>query len=372
MNLGDEHATFKTTIEQTTRKHPMKQTTLKEKMRPLTSRIQSGAAACSVGRAGMLLLLVCVTATASAQSGIYQPLTLAQAQQDAAGTTGSAAPAQAGQVKTADAPGEAHHGKSADEVARELANPAGSLASLTFKNQFRIYDGDLPDADDQWNYTLLFQPVFPFPLGETSSGGKANFYARPAFPIVFDQPVPTVRNGNFGYDKVTGLGDIGFDLMYGVTEKSGIVWAFGMVGTLPTASDNRIAGKQLRLGPEALFLKIEKWGMYGVFPSQQWNVTGWSDQSYANTQIQPVFRVLPGGGWSISTQPIMNYDWNADQWNIPLNLTVSKTVHAGKTPLKVEVEFNYYVERPDVFASKFMVGLNLTPVVPNFINNLFH
>jgi len=301
--------------------------------------------------------------TAQAQSPYYRPLTLAPA--DSAGESG-------GGGAVAHAPGEAHHGKTANEVARELANPAGSLASLTFKNQFRIYDGDLPDADDQWNYTLLFQPVFPFPLGETSSGGKANFYARPAFPIVFDQPVPTVRNGNFGYDKVTGLGDIGFDLMYGVTEKSGIVWAFGMVGTLPTASDNRIAGKQLRLGPEALFLKIEKWGMYGVFPSQQWNVTGWSDQSYANTQIQPVFRVLPGGGWSISTQPIMNYDWNADQWNIPLNLTVSKTVHAGKTPLKVEVEFNYYVERPDVFASKFMVGLNLPPVVPNFINNLFH
>ena len=57
---------------------------------------------------------------------------------------------------------EAHHGKSADQVAKDLANPNNSLANLTFKNQFRWFKGDLPGADDQNSYTLLFQPVFPF------------------------------------------------------------------------------------------------------------------------------------------------------------------------------------------------------------------
>ena len=35
---------------------------------------------------------------------------------------------------------------------------------------------------------------------------------------------------------------------------------------------SELAGKQLRLGPEALFAKFEKWGLYGIFPSHQWNV----------------------------------------------------------------------------------------------------
>ena len=87
-------------------------------------------------------------------------------------------------------------GKSADEVAKELANPNNSLASLTFKNQYRWYTGDLPDADDQSNYTLLFQPVFPFSMGTSASGGKGNLFVRPAFPILFDQPVPTSHNPN--------------------------------------------------------------------------------------------------------------------------------------------------------------------------------
>jgi len=70
--------------------------------------------------------------------------------------------------------------KSADEIAKELANPNNSLASLTFKNQFRWYAGDLPNADDQGNYTLLFQPAFPFALETAASGGKANLFIRPA------------------------------------------------------------------------------------------------------------------------------------------------------------------------------------------------
>ena len=54
--------------------------------------------------------------------------------------------------------------KSADEIARELANPNTALASLTFKNTFTRYDGRLPDANSETGFTTLFQPSLPFPL----------------------------------------------------------------------------------------------------------------------------------------------------------------------------------------------------------------
>jgi len=258
--------------------------------------------------------------------------------------------------------------KSADEVAKELANPNNSLASLTFKNQYRWYTGDLPGADDQDNYTLLFQPVFPFPLDPTASGGKPNIFVRPAFPILFNQPVPVATNGQSDWDEVSALGDIGFDLAYGVTEKNGLLWAVGMVGTLPTATDSAVAGKQLRLGPEALFAQFQKWGVWGLFPSHQWDVSGWGDTYFSTSQLQLFLKFLPGGGWNIGTAPIMNYDWRSNEWTIPLNLAVSKTHMFGKTPVKLEVELNYYVEQPDAFGPEWMLGFNITPVVPNFIN----
>ena len=61
------------------------------------------------------------------------------------------------------------------------------------------------------------------------------------------------------------------------------------------------------------------------------------------------------------------YNWNGDQWTVPLNMAVGKTVMMGKTPVKLQLEVNYYVEKPDAFGPEWMIGLNITPVVPNFI-----
>lgn len=259
--------------------------------------------------------------------------------------------------------------KSTDEIARELSNPNNSLASLTFRNQFRTYTGDLPDADEQSNYTLLFQPVFPFSLGAGEGGRKANLFIRPAIPLLVEQPV--FDAGKNGFDGVTALGDIGFDTAYGVTEKTGFIWAVGMVGTLPTATNPAVAGKQLRLGPEMLVAKFEEWGVYGIFPSHQWNVAGWSDQAFSTTTLQLFLKYLPGGGWNVGTAPIMYYDWQNDAWTVPLQLVASKTVMFGTVPVKLEGEVNYYVAQPDAFGPKWMFALNITPVVPNIIEKWF-
>jgi len=255
--------------------------------------------------------------------------------------------------------------KSVDEVARELANPNSSLATLTLKNQYRWYTGDLPGADNQDNYTMLFQPVFPLSMPKDDNGNARNVFFRPAFPILFDQPVPRVENGALDWDGVTALGDIGFDIAYGVSAKSGFIWAVGMVGTLPTATDSDVAGRQLRLGPEFILAKFEKWGLYGIFPSHQWNVTGWSDESFNTTQFQPVLQFLLGDGWNAGSAPIGNYNWESSEWTIPINLNVSKTVLLGKTPWKFELEANYYVEQPDAFGPQWMIGFNISPVVNN-------
>jgi hypothetical protein len=145
-----------------------------------------------------------------------------------------------------------------------------------------------------------------------------------------------------------------------------------MVGTLPTASDSDIAGKQLRLGPELLVAKFEQWGLYGLFPSHQWDVSGWSDKNFSASQLQIFLISLPGGGWSVGTTPILSYDWEAEDWTIPLNLTVGKTIKVGSLPLKLALELNYYVEQPDAFGPEWMVSFNITPVVENIFEKMFN
>ena len=74
---------------------------------------------------------------------------------------------------------------SADETAKALANPAGSLANLANNLTYRTFKGDLPGAGDQTALTYTFQPVLPFPVGDKGR----NIIVRPAFTLSFDQPI---------------------------------------------------------------------------------------------------------------------------------------------------------------------------------------
>ena len=72
-----------------------------------------------------------------------------------------------------------------------------------------------------------------------------------------------------------------------------------------------------------------------------------------------------------NNKEIMNYNWESEQWTIPINLTVGKSVSIGGKPWKFSLEANYYFERADAFGAEWMVGLNVTPVIQNPLAKLF-
>jgi hypothetical protein len=45
---------------------------------------------------------------------------------------------------------------------------------------------------------------------------------------------------------------------------------------------------------------------------------------------------------------------------------------AGKLPIKLALEYTYYIEKPDVFGPEMLVSLNISPVVPNIFNDWIH
>ena len=263
--------------------------------------------------------------------------------------------------------------KSADQIAKELSNPAGSLASLNFNFQYQTFKGDLPGADDQDSWSMLFQPALPFPVGD--QGRRVIF--RPAIPLLFNQPVFDADKGSFD-DADVALGDIGFDLVYAGTEmktkKTGFLWGVGAAGTLPTATTSDVAGKQWRLGPELFGGIIREWGLVGALVNNQWNIGGWDDDSYSVMTAQYFYAYGLGKGWQISSSPTITYDWNADSdqaWTVPVGLGVSKTTVLGGKPWKFAFQVQYYLEQPDAFGPQWLFKFTMTPVVQNKLASLF-
>ena len=264
--------------------------------------------------------------------------------------------------------------KSADEIAKELSNPAGSLASLNFNLQYETFKGDLPGADSQDRWSMIFQPALPFPVGD--QGRRVIF--RPAVPVLFDQPVFDGDMGAFN-DANVALGDIGFDLVYAgtkmTTKKNGFLWGVGAAGTLPTATDSEVAGKQWRLGPELFGGIIREWGLVAAIANNQWDLGGWDGASYNAMTIQYAYAIGLGKGWQIASSPIITYDWEADSdeaLTFPLGLGVAKTTQLGGRPWKFAFQVEYYVEQPDAFGPEWLFKLTITPVVENALANLFN
>jgi len=254
--------------------------------------------------------------------------------------------------------------QSMDEIAKELANPNTSLASLTLKLQFRGFEGDLDDADDQNSTTLLFQPALPF---KRDDGSKIIF--RPAIPFIVDQPL---FQGGSDWDEETGLGDISFDLAYAFApekEDPGKLVALGIISSLPTGDDDLGFGEATTLGPEFLYGRISKELIWGLFPNHQWDISGDND---VNLTTMQVFYFLFGAeGMTYGTSPIMTFDHEEDEWTVPLNLTVSKTIAIGGRPWKIGGELNYYIEQPDEFGPDWMVVFSVAPVVKNALAEWF-
>jgi len=250
--------------------------------------------------------------------------------------------------------------KSAEEIAQELSNPTAALAGIGSNLDFQALDGDLAGAGDQNSFTYLFQPSLPFP-----QDNGYNLLVRPAIPLVFQAPV---LDGAGGFrNEGPELGNIGFDVAYGTTYDSGLLFLFGVVGELPTNTDDAVGADQWRLGPEVAIGLVKKWGVVGALITHKWDVAGDDDPDTSITGGQYFYAFPLPKAWQIAAGPTWSYDQNGASSNkltLPLGIGISKTTVTAKgTPLKFAVQYWHYIESPDPLGPDWQIRFNFTPVI---------
>ncbi len=260
-------------------------------------------------------------------------------------------------AKTLDTDTSNNAQSTAEQAAKELANPNTAYASLNFKFQHSSYE------NGGSSLTTTFQPILPFPL---DNGDKIIF--RPAISYVeSDYNVE-------GIEAPSGVSDVSFDLAYATSfggDPTNLI-ATGVFATLPTGSSD-LTGDQFAVGPELFIGKLSSERLFGAFNTHQWGFAeeGQNNQKVNRTGVQLIYVEMLGEGWTVGSAPQMSYDWNENQAEIPLNLTVSKTTILGGRPWKFALEANYYIEKDEKKRPDFMIGLNITPVVENKLTELF-
>ncbi|MGB5499041.1 MAG: hypothetical protein WBM77_08950 [Maribacter sp.] len=268
--------------------------------------------------------------------------------------------------------------QSNEAIAKELANPNTTLGTMAFQLDYLSYQGDLPDASSQNGFTLNFQPSLPIPIGK-----GVNLFIRPNIPIYLSQPV----FGANGFENVGfNLGNISADVAVGKTWPSKTITILGAFGSFRTATNDALRSNYTLLGPEIMVAQLFKWGAIGAMVNHAWSVNSldadvdsftvladdmWAasatGQSASITAGQYFYVVNLKNAWQITGQPTWSYNHNAEEGNkltFPIGTGVNKVTRFGKLPVKLSLQYWYYVASPDTFGPQHQIRLQIAPVVP--------
>lgn len=224
----------------------------------------------------------------------------------------------------------------AAELAKKLANPIASLISVPLQYNYDEYGGLNEDAEVS---RLNIQPVIPISINE-----NWNVITRTIIPLVDQNDFPLEAMNE------SGLGDTVASQFFSpkTPTAGGWIWGAGPVELLPTASDEMLGGRKWGLGPTAVALKqVGPWTIGGL-ANHIWSVSGDDDRADINaTFLQPFVSYITKTKTTIGLNTESTYDWENDQWSVPVNATVAQLFKIGPQIMQLALTARYWAESPD-------------------------
>ncbi len=224
-----------------------------------------------------------------------------------------------------------------DEIAlaKQSQNPVGDLISLPFQSNNFFNIGD----NDRTRSLLNIQPVIPVHVG------SINIINRIIVPLLSQPDLAEESGGTFG------TGDTTYTAFFTPANPGKLIWGVGPVVLMPTASDDRLGGGKLGLGPSIVTLTMRGPWVIGAIVSQIWSVGGDEDRADISSFLAQYFiNYNLSDGWFLTTAPIITANWKAadeNTWLVPFGGGFGKVFRVGSQPLNFNTQLFYNAVRPD-------------------------
>ena len=217
----------------------------------------------------------------------------------------------------------------ADELAKKLSNPVAALISVPIQ-----YNYDETFGDDGYRHTVNVQPVIPISISE-----DWNLISRTILPIISQEDLVP------GTDQ-SGFGDIVQSVFFSpkAPTASGIIWGVGPAALLPTGS-NEFSADTWAVGPTAVVLKQQGKLTIGALANHLEDVSG--DVEISATFVQPFLSYSLGKGRTVGFNTESTYDWEGEQWTVPVNLTYSQVRKFGNQLVSIGGGVRGYLDAPN-------------------------
>lgn len=236
-------------------------------------------------------------------------------------------------------------------LAIKLSNPVAALISVPA--QFN-WDRGIGTLDEGRRLTVNVQPVIPLTLSS-----DWNLISRTIVPVIWQDDVVPGAGSQFG------LGDIVQSLFLSpAAPVGGWIMGAGPVFLLPTGTDDLLSTKKWGAGPTAVFLRQQSGFTYGALANHIWSFAGDDERDdISATFLQPFFAYSTPAAWTFTLQTESTYDWENEQWAVPLAAIVSKVIRLGGSTWSVAGGLRYWAEAapggPEGFAGRAVITLLL-------------
>lgn len=226
------------------------------------------------------------------------------------------------------------------ELAKQTLNPVAALISVPLQAN---YDDNIGPHKKGDKWQLNVQPVIPVSINQ-----DWNLISRTIVPLIDqDGALPN------GAADASGVGDVTQSFFFSPKRptESGWIWGAGPVLLLPTGSDDLLSADKWGLGPTAVFLKQADGWTYGALLNHIWSVAssgGGDDKADINaTFMQPFLSYTTKSFTTFGINTESTYNWETDQWSVPLNLSVTQLLKIGNQPVSIQAAARYWAQSPD-------------------------
>ncbi len=224
----------------------------------------------------------------------------------------------------------------ADALAQQLSNPIASLISVPIQTNFDFGAG----ADNEgFGFTANVQPVVPISISDDWT-----MISRTILPIAYRDYLPTPDDDTFG------LGDVTQSLFFSPKEsgREGLTWGVGPAFLIPTATDDVLGTGKWGIGPTGIVLQQSGDWTVGALANHIWSFAGDDDRDdVSQTFLQPFAAYALGGGRTISVNTETSYDWEHEQWTLPVNLSYSQVFTVGEQHMSWALGGKYFLDGPE-------------------------
>jgi len=242
--------------------------------------------------------------------------------------------------------------RSAADFAQQLANPVAALISVPF--QVNHDDGYDPDDGSIWRTNI--QPVVPISISE-----NWNLISRTILPVMNQNDVPFEGGG------ASGIGDVVQSFFFSPKAPTdrGLIWGVGPVLLLDTASDDVLGADQWGAGPTGVVLKQAGPWTYGALANHIEGFSGPAGRADVSaTFLQPFVTYITATQTTFGLNVESTYDWQGDQWSVPVNVTVSQLLKLGGQLVQVGGGVRYWAESPENGAEDWGFRVQATLLFP--------